>query len=86
MTRKNKQSFNNNYKSEKTGFLKNHIDTFAIMGLNIAIAGLLVSLYVSNSSNITAANSRMDTMQGLIFQENKDFHGRLCAIEERNKK
>jgi hypothetical protein len=86
MKRKNKHNFNNNYKSGKTGFFRNHIDTFAIMGLNIAIAGLLVSLYVSNSSNITAINSRMDTMQGLIHQETKDFHGRLCAIEERNRK
>jgi hypothetical protein len=102
--RKNKQNYNNNYKSEKTGFFRNHIDTFAIMGLNIAIAGLLVSLYVSNSSNITAintridesitsanskmdvANAKFDQMQGLMYQETKDFHARLCAIEERNRK
>ena len=35
-----------------------------------------------------AAADRRDILQLMreIQQENKDFHGRLCAIEERNKK
>jgi hypothetical protein len=77
----------------KQNFLKNHADTIAIMGLNLAIAGILIALYISNVSNISAVNARMDTanarfdqMHALIYQEMKDFHGRLCAIEERNKK
>jgi hypothetical protein len=77
----------------KPSFLKNHADTIAIMGLNLAIAGILIALYISNVSNISAvnsrqdaANSRFDQMHTLIYQEMKDFHGRLCTIEERNKK
>lgn len=81
-------------------FLKNHADTLAVIGVNIAIAAILLTICISNISSISAsntrmdsANARMDLMQNLIIQEmkafheeSKDFHGRLCAIEERNKK
>lgn len=29
--------------------------------------------------------SKIDTFRECMHQEMKDFHGRLCAIEERNK-
>jgi hypothetical protein len=83
--KKNKHQYNLN-KPEKQSFLRNHADTFAIMGLNLAIAAILTSMWLSNSHRVDAVNSRMDTMQGLIYQEIKDFHGRLCSIEERNRK
>ena len=67
-------------------FFKNHSDTLAIMGVNVAIAAIILSLWISNSHRLDAVNVRMDTMVALIHQESKDFHGRLCAIEERNKK
>jgi len=28
---------------------------------------------------------RLEKMMNLVHEEMKDFHGRLCAIEERNK-
>ena len=59
---------------EKPSFLKNHADTVAIMGLNLAIAGILIALYISNVSNISsvnarmdAANSRMDTLHVMFY-------------------
>lgn len=30
--------------------------------------------------------SKIDSMREEMYQENKDFHGRLCAIEERRNK
>lgn len=30
--------------------------------------------------------NKIDTLQKSVFDEMKDFHGKLCAIEERNKK
>jgi len=30
--------------------------------------------------------SKIDAFRAEMHQENKDFHGRLCTIEERNKK
>ncbi len=41
----------------------------------VTILGSTIPLYLHTSSQIEA-----------IHQEIKDFHGRLCAIEERNKK
>lgn len=41
----------------------------------VTVIGSTIPLYIHSSSQITA-----------IQQEMKDFHGRLCAIEERNKK
>lgn len=70
----------------KENFFKNHADTIAIIGVNLAIFTILVGLFIMNVSSISASNARMDMMQNLIHQETKDFHGRLCAIEERNKK
>lgn len=81
---------------KNTSFLKNHADTLAIIGVNIAIAAILISLHLSNVSRIdasnavrdasfSAANARMDSMHVMIYEQMKDFHGRLCAIEERNR-
>lgn len=85
-------------------FLRNHADTLTIVGVNLAIAAILITMYVSNTSRIDAANARSDQLymalkeetlsfhqaimeeRQLFHQEVKDFHGRLCAIEERNKK
>ena len=40
--------------------MKNHWDTIAIIGVNLAIAGLLVALLISNNSQICATNARMN--------------------------
>lgn len=53
-----------------------------IIGANIvllgAMIGILVSLFLHSGGKIEAALKA-------INEETKDFHGRLCAIEERNK-
>lgn len=68
---------------EKQGFFKNHADTVAIIGVNLAGVALLVTMWLSHAGRMDAANARMDTIQTLMYQEMKDFHGRLCIIEER---
>jgi len=72
--------------SHKQDFFKSHADTFAIMALNLAIASLLIAMIISNSHRIDAANARSDLLHQTIHEEIKAFHGRLCAIEEINKK
>ena len=44
----------------KPSFLKNHADAIAVVGVNIAIGAILVSMWLSNCSNINAVNARMD--------------------------
>ena len=81
----------------KQSFFKEHADTLAIVGVNIALIAIMLTLWISANSRIDAVNSRMDANIALIqqefkefqkvwYQESKDFHGRLIAIEERNKK
>lgn len=51
----------------KPSFLKDHADTLAIIGVNVAIAAILISLWTSNSSRIDAANTRMDTLHVMFY-------------------
>lgn len=60
---------------EKT---KNNLNLELIVSLVIIMATILgatIPLYIHGSNQITAIQNEM-----------KDFHGRLCAIEERNRK
>jgi len=47
---------------EKQSFLKNHADTLAIMGLNLAIAAILIGMWTANTARIDAANARTDQL------------------------
>lgn len=51
------------------------MDWAQILVLFGSILGVVVPLHIQNLSRLDA-----------IHQEMKDFHGRLCAIEERRKK
>lgn len=48
------------------------ITVFAVIATNL---GTVIALHIQTDNKLTA-----------IHNEMKDFHGRLCAIEERNKK
>ncbi len=61
----------------------------AIMGANI---GVMLPMFFwlrseANADRRESASDRRDILQLIrnIQDEIKDFHGRLCAIEERNK-
>lgn len=51
--------------SEKANFMKNHGDAIAIIasvvGVNIALAAILVALYMSNASGIANCMTRIDS-------------------------
>lgn len=70
----------------KESFFKNHGDTLAIIGVNIALIAMMLTLWTSANSRTDAVNTRMDATIALIYQESKDFHARLCVIEEKNRK
>ena len=59
------------------------LQILVLLGGNLA---LILPLWLWNRSEANA--DRRDIMNILIEmkEEMKDFHGRLCAIEERNKK
>ena len=49
-------------------FLKNHADTMTIVGVNIAIAAILISMFISNSHRIDSVNARQDAQMQRIDQ------------------
>lgn len=44
----------------KESFFKNHADTIAIIGVNAAVAAILIMITLSNMNAIASANARMD--------------------------
>jgi len=52
---------------KEIGFFKNHADTIAIIGVNIAIAAILLTICISNISSISAVNSRIDTLHVMFY-------------------
>ncbi len=53
--------------SETKSFFKNHADTIAIISVNIAIGAILITMWLSNTSCITAANARIDTLHVMFY-------------------
>jgi len=51
-----------NKTESRPSFLKDHADTLAIIGVNLAIAAILVSMWISNSHRVDAANARSDAL------------------------
>jgi hypothetical protein len=52
---------------KKSGFFKDHADTIAIIGVNIAMAAILLTICLSNMSSIAAANARIDTLHVMFY-------------------
>lgn len=57
-----------------------------ILALIAANGALIIPLFLWNRAESRADSRIMLGMIQAIQNEIKDFHGRLCAIEERNKK
>jgi len=72
---------------DNQNFFKDHIDTFAIIGTQVATTAIFIGIILSMISQVNSRqdimNSRMDTVQMLIYQEMKDYHGRLTFLENK---
>lgn len=51
----------------------------------LTILGSTIPLYLHTDSKIEKIGEKMSIALDGIREEMRDFHGRLCAIEERNK-
>lgn len=64
--------------------------TLTIVGANIALVlasfGSTLTLFLWSRSEARADQQQIRELIVAIQDEIKDFHGRLCAIEERNRK
>lgn len=59
------------------------ISIFTVVITNI---GTVIALYFHLDRKMEEGRKETNSILLAIAQEMKDFHGRLCAIEERNKK
>jgi hypothetical protein len=57
----------------KPSFLKDHADTAAIIGVNIAIFTVLVAMFISNLSSISSVNQRVDSIHMMIYDMIKEM-------------
>ncbi len=53
--------------------------------LYITILGFIAGFFFCFLSKMDAMNNKMDAANDRMYTETKDFHGRLCSIEERRK-
>ena len=42
-------------------------DTIAIIGINIAVAAILITIVISGTNRIDASNARIDTMHVMFY-------------------
>jgi hypothetical protein len=61
------------------------LNILAFMGSLFSIAGFNFALFSWMRSDLKQFESEIRGWKEEINKEIKDFHGRLCAIEERNK-
>ena len=57
---------------DKIGFFKNHADTLAIIGVNLALFAFMLNFMISTSHRVDAVNARLDTVQMMIFDMLKE--------------
>jgi hypothetical protein len=55
----------------------------------VGVFGLFIWNRTESRADARQTDTKLEAIRSLMYeviQESKDFHGRLCAIEERNKK
>nr|CAB4126386.1 hypothetical protein UFOVP88_36 [uncultured Caudovirales phage] len=52
----------------------------------LAVAGLFIWNRAEASADIRALDSKIDSLQKMVYDEMKDFHNRLCDLEEERNK
>ena len=57
-----------------------------VISLFLANAGLIAWFRAESRADWRHMDNKLDTTIKAIQEEMKDFHGRLCSIEEKNKK
>ena len=69
------------------------IPIITVLGVFIANAALIIPIFLwvrtESRADMRHTDSKLESTRELvraIYDESKDFHARLCRIEERNKK
>lgn len=57
----------------------------SVIACLFAVLGVIVGLFMHLANKMDGIRSEMHSMRLELNSEIKDFHGRLCTIEERNR-
>lgn len=71
-----------NIPQETISFISQHADAIAIIGVNIAIAAILVTMFISHSSRIDTMNSRLDATNSRIDNTYNMFYDLLKEVKK----
>lgn len=61
------------------------MDWYQVATIVVANIGLFLWTVRQSRSDYLHCQRSIDSFKDAMVKETKDFHGRLCAIEERNK-
>lgn len=61
------------------------IQVLTLIGVAVANIGTTITLFLWATNHAAEDKRAILNLMKMIQDEMKDFHGRLCAIEERNK-
>lgn len=61
------------------------MDWLQVLSLFLANAGMVIWFRSESRNDWRQMDAKLDANLKAIHDEIKDFHGRLCAIEEKNK-
>jgi hypothetical protein len=62
------------------------MDWIQVISLFLANAGLIIWMRSESRNDWRHMDAKLDASLKAIHEEMKDFHGRLCAIEEKYRK
>ena len=72
------------YWKQEKGENMDMIQVLTVIGVALANIGTTISLFIWSTSRSEENRKEAMCLIDAIRQDVKDFHGRLCAIEERN--
>jgi hypothetical protein len=71
---------------KKSGFVKDHSDTIAIIGVNLTMMAVLLTICLSNMSSIAAVNARMDASNARMDARMDTLHTMFYDLLKEGKK
>lgn len=58
---------------------------FTVLVFILTVAGMFMWQRTESRSDIDKLNAKIDELTKLIYQDMREFHGRLCTVEEKTK-
>ncbi len=61
------------------------VTIITIIACLFAVLAVIIGLFLYLANKIDSLGSKIESLRGEVYNEMRDFHGRLCSLEERYK-